>query len=162
VNPFTTAEPWLQIDGLTQEPPGDADAPAAPDDFVAIFGDRPVWDRETSYQQYKEDLAQWEHDLKYFQQAGVPEGFSEEKIQLAGDLFESWGMGRPLFYEGRYGWTATFPGAEVESYQAAVFTAIEAPHLVIAKYQLRQIREGIAPTQQHPFVPGRFFPQSAA
>ncbi len=160
VNPFTVAEPWLQVDSLTQEPP--SDAPAAPDDFVAVFGDRPVWDKQVSYQQFKDDLAQWEHDLKYFQQSGVPDGFSEEKIQLAGNLFEAWGLGRPMFYEGRYGWTATFPGAEIENYQAAVFTAIEAPHLVIAKYQLRQIREGISPTQQHPFVPGRFFRQSAA
>ena len=160
VNPFTAAEPWLHADGLVQEP--QTDGPAAPEDFVAVFGERPVWDKQVSYQQFKDDLAQWDHDLTYFQQSGVPEGFSEEKIQLAGDVFEAWGLGRPVFYEGRYGWTATFPSAEVEHYQAAVFTAIEAPHLVIAKYQLRQIREGVAPAQQHPFVPGRFFPQSAA
>ena len=80
---------------------------------------------------FRAERTQRGHDLAHFHGSGIPEGFSEDKVQLAGDLFEAWGMGRPMFYEGRYGWTATLPGAELENYQSAVFTTIEAPHLVM-------------------------------
>ncbi len=105
MNPFTTAEPWLDADkaAAIQEPSTDSDVPTAPDDFLAIFGEPPLWDKLSSYQSFRVERAQWEHDLEYFQGSGIPEGFSEEKIQLAGDLFEVWGMGWPMFYEGRYG-----------------------------------------------------------
>jgi hypothetical protein len=102
-------------------------------------------------------VADWERNLEHFKGLGVPEGFTQEQVDAAGAVFEAWGMGRPLFYEGRYGWMAKFPSVEIADFEAGPFAALEAPHLVIARYQVALAEEGSEPPQRHPFVPGWVF-----
>lgn len=144
VSPFTGDTPWAR------EFPPPTQATQAPPEFVAVFGERPSGSGPAAQHI-------WDQNLEHFQGVGVPEGFSAEQVEAAGDVFEEWGLGRPVFAEGRYGWSAHFPGSQVEGFQASPFTAIEAPHLVVARYQIRMTQDGGAPTEQHPFVPPQVF-----
>lgn len=151
VNPFTGLEPWKR-----DKPP----ARTIPPGFLEIFGPEP---QANDYHgaggnaafQAARDL--WLQDLKHFKQAGTPPGFSAEQISAAVATFEAWGMGRPRFYEGRYGWVAAFPDSQVPDFRAWAPGAIEATHQVIAQYQFRALSEGLEVEQEHPFVPPRLF-----
>lgn len=144
VSPFTGETPWVTQLASTAPPP------APPAEFTAVFGERPSRSGAAA-------ALEWDQDLAHFKRVGVPEGFSSEQIQAAGDIFEQWGLGRPVFVEGRYGWSARFPDSQIPGFQASPFTAVEAPHLVVARYQIRMTQEGEAPAQQHPFVPPQLF-----
>lgn len=147
VNPFSGAEPWLQLEMQAQRN-------SAPDtvaaEFIQIFGERPQPQGNATHSvEYKTELMRWEQDLQYFKQAGIPEGFSREQVEMATSAFEAWGLGEPMFYEGRYGWRARFSNG----YEVNPHTAIETPHLVIAGYQVKMAQEGVASAERHPFVP---------
>lgn len=145
VSPFTGETPWAaEFPGAV--PSGDH----APADFVAVFGERPT--RAGGAAQLS-----WDQDLKHFRGVGIPEGLSPEQVAAAGDVFEEWGLGRPVFVEGRYGWSAYFPDSQVEGFQAKPFTAVQAPHLVVARYQIRMSQQGDNPVERHPFVPPQVF-----
>ncbi len=153
VNPFTGETPWAN-----QTPAGIAEEPSsAPAEFLSVFGERPTFDEISNYRERQVAQIEWDQNLEYFKQTGVPEEFTSEQVEAAGDVFESWGLGRPVFYEGRYGWAARFPGSGLPSFEASPFTAVEAPHLVVARYQVRLTQAGQEPAQRHPFVPPQVF-----
>lgn len=149
VNPFTGEEPWInQSAALNAEEEAEI-----PEDFLAVFGEKPADRTEAPI---------WEQNLKYFKQSGVPEGFTQEQIDAAAPVFEAWGLGRPVFYEGRYGWKARFPEAGIKGFEAFPFASLTAPHLVIARYQVRQLQSGETPIERHPFTPPILFGEQHA
>lgn len=152
VSPFTGEQPWLQLDHLDASDPADAAAEAvdAPQTFTRIFGPPPEGGNQV-------ERIRWKQDLEHFKQAGIPEGFTAEQVEQASQLFESWGLGRPQFYEGRYGWAARFPDSAIPDFQANPHTALTASHLVVARYQVRLAQEGGQVADRHPFVPPQVF-----
>lgn len=150
VSPFNSATPWIQYDKPVAPP-------TYPDGFLDTFGPRPQAKDFPNGEGYREALARWEQDLKYFVRVGKPGrmGDAEAYKQLA-DLYKVWGMGEPKFYEGRYGWATRFPGSQLRVFEAATLTAMEWPHLVIAQYQIELVSQGIVPDHWHPFVPPDF------
>ena len=155
-NPFTGTEPWLTQgfgDPYAEAP---AETEASPE-LVAVFGPRPSADTHPSRLTRSAAIADWERNREHFGGVGLPEGFTQEQLDAAGALFEAWGMGRPLLYEGRYGWTATFPSAQIQGYEASPFATLEAPHLVVARYQIEMTQHGLDPAERHPFVPPQVF-----
>lgn len=154
VSPFTGEQPWLQLDHVSRTAEAVEETPLAmPEGFLKLFGPEPAGRNQV-------ERIRWEQDLEHFKQAGVPEGFSAEQIEAASSLFESWGLGRPQFYEGRYGWSARFPDSAIPDFEANPHTAIEAAHLVVARYQIRLAQQGEAPAERHPFVPPQVFGDS--
>lgn len=158
-NPFTGSEPWITQTGPVAETATNpaAEAPEAPTAFLELFGPPPQHDPQISRLHQPTAMAQWLIDLENFQGTGIPEGFTQEQVDNASNLFESWGMGRPVFYEGAYGWKARFPDSGIAGFEAAPFTAIESPHLVVAKYQIKMTQQGQMPLERHPFVPPQVF-----
>lgn len=152
VTPFTGEEPWANTTFPPAEEPEGVTA-----EFLSVFGPRPQPEPGRTYWENKAAEIRWEQDLEYFKQTGIPEGFTAEEVQAAGDVLESWGLGRPVFYEGRYGWRAKFPGSSLPGFEASPFTAIEAPHLVVARFQVKLARTGEEPLTRHPFVPPQVF-----
>jgi hypothetical protein len=145
VNPFTGSEPWRALD-FADAPNVALETEPAPEDFVRVFGPRP--DTSTA-------AAQWEQDLTYFQGTGLPDGFDNTQLDAATAQFEAWGMGKPVFYEGRYGWQVRFPDSQLPTFETTASTALLVPHLVVAEFQVREIQEGISPGPLHPFLPER-------
>jgi len=123
---------------------------ATPEGFTRIFGEAPAGFNSV-------ERIRWEQDLEHFKQIGVPEGFTREQIEAAAALFESWGLGEPQFYEGRYGWSARFPDSAIPDFEANPHTAITASHLVVARYQIRLAQQGEGVGERHPFVPPQVF-----
>ncbi len=150
VSPFTGEEPWRTQGAAVAEKP-------APEGFVEVFGERPrVSDfRGTASPSaaFRAAMAQWEQDLRYFKRAGVPEWTDADAIAAASRVYVAWEMGTPRLYEGRYGWMARFTDSAAPDFEVPAFTAIEAPHLVVARYQIRRLEGGDQPTVKHPFVP---------
>ncbi len=145
VNPFTGPEPWKPVESSVRNQP--------PEEFSAVFGPRPQPGDFDSGKAYQAARGRWDQDLAYFKQSGIPEGFDESQVELAVNVFESWGMGRPAFYEGRYGWATRFPDSGLPTFEAKAETALEHAHLIIASFQTRQLLNGIDPVERHPFVP---------
>jgi hypothetical protein len=106
-------------------------------------------------------LARWKQDLEFFQRIGSPDGADEAQIELASAAYEQWGMGRPVFYEGRYGWLARFPDSVIPEFEMDAASAVEAPHLAIARFQVRLLQQGQDLPAAHPFVPPHLLPESA-
>jgi hypothetical protein len=156
-SPFTGPEPWLTQGFGDPYAVAGGDAAEAPPEFLAVFGPRPSAETHPNRMLRGAAVADWERNLEHFQGVGLPEGFTEEQLEAAGALFEQWGMGRPLLYNGRYGWTATFPSAQIPGYEASPFAALEAPHLVVARYQIEMTDRGMNPPEKHPFVPPQVF-----
>lgn len=154
VNPFGSAEPWLT---QSQKPK----AEVLPLGFALIFGTRPQAKdyRGPGYPQtFQAATADWEQSLAQFKQAGPPEWATAAEIQAAGQVFEAWDMGRPYFYEGRYGWSARFPHSELPQFEVAARAALEQGHLVVAQYQLALLERGAVPEKKHPFTPPSAWP----
>jgi hypothetical protein len=146
VNPFTGPEPWRALEFANRPPQAAIETEPAPEAFVRLFGPRP----ETSTA-----AAQWEQDLSFFQGTGIPEGFNAAQLEAATAEFETWGLGQPVFYQGRYGWQVRFPDSQLPMFETTASTALIAPHLVIAEHQVRSIQEGITPPEYHPWLPER-------
>ncbi len=148
VNPFTGAEPWLRLERALTPP----EEEVLPEGFADVFGPRPTR-KLLDYFEFRLAKMEWEHDLKFFKQAGIPEGLDETQLEAAKEAFAEWGLGEPVFYEGRYGWRVRFPESDVPGFEMNPNTAVQAPHVVIAKYQIRLIRQGTIPENLHPWVP---------
>ena len=147
VDPFTGPEPWRPVEISSSS------ESEIPDGFTEIFGDRPQASDFSSRRAHKTAELRWEQDLKFFQRSGIPEGFDQAQVDLAAGVFEYWDMGRPMFYEGRYGWMARFPDSAIPNFEANVTASLEVSHIVVAKYQTRQLLHGVTPAVVHPFVP---------
>lgn len=152
VTPFTGEEPWTNLTFPPAEEPEGVTA-----EFLSVFGPRPERQEGRTYWENKAAEIQWEQDLEHFRGVGVPDGFTAEQIEAAADVLENWGLGRPVFYEGRYGWKARFPASSIPDFEANPFTAVEAPHLVVARFQVKLARNGEEPLTRHPFVPPQVF-----
>ncbi|MBI1358334.1 MAG: hypothetical protein GC160_28700 [Acidobacteria bacterium] len=156
-SPFTGEQPWLSQGVATAAqvalPPG------ATEEFLSVFGPPPQFVPSGSTLQQSTDMAQWLIDLENFHGTGVPDGFTQDQLDAADAVFESWGLGKPVYYEGRYGWKARFPDSSIPNFEAAPFTAIETPHLVVARFQVKAAQQGQTPLMQHPFVPPQVFGQ---
>ena len=155
VNPFTGSEPWrpVEITNPTE--------PEIPEGFTEIFGTRPQASAFSGFRAFKAADLRWQQDLKYFQRSGIPEGFDQAQVDLASGVFENWDMGQPVFYEGRYGWMARFPDSAIPDFEANVTASLEVSHIIVAKYQTRQLLHGVTPAVVHPFVPPFLAPVEA-
>ncbi|MBI1356539.1 MAG: hypothetical protein GC160_19530 [Acidobacteria bacterium] len=156
VNPFTSAEPWVSA---LREGPQHEDLPPG---FEEIFGPRPqagaFLGSANPSLLYRTAVVQWEQDLRYFRQSGAPEWADAGLVETAANVFRSWEMGTPRFYEGRYGWMARFPESVVPDFEIGAWAALFSTHLVIAQFQLELIERNVTPKQQHPFVPPQLWP----
>ena len=142
VSPFTGPEPWKR----------DFPAEELPEGFLEIFGPRPTSDGKLPAV-FQRERNQWLQDLKFFKSAGPPEWATAEQLEFAGKLYEEWGMGHPLYYEGRYGFMAAFVKSQLPDYETAAHQAIEYGHFVIAQYQISLRAQGKELVWVHPFVP---------
>ena len=159
VNPFTGNEPWRThsaADGSASGAP-ELVAESLPEGFSKTFGEMPAHRPGESGTAFASRLGRWKQDLQFFQRTGVPDGFGERQVELAGAVYEQWGMGRPAFYEGRYGWFARFPDSAIPEFEMDAASAVEATHLAIARFQARLLREGGEVATPHPFVPLHLF-----
>lgn len=133
----------------TTEGQMEAAALTAPSEFVAVFGPPPAatgWSLADRVAR-----VQYEQELRYF--GGLmpePVGFD----RVAG-FYESWGMGRPMFYKGRYGTYCRWPDAPYRPARANMFAAVNGAGVVVASWQVRVVLEGHVLTDLHPFVPPR-------
>ncbi len=146
VSPFTGPEPWLALSAANNSSKAALETGPVPAGFEKVFGPRP--DRGAA-------AAQWDQDLSNFQGTGLPEGFNEEQLAAANAEFEAWGLGEPVFYQGRYGWQVRFPDSPLSTFETTASTALLTPHIVIAEYQVRSIQEGIDLGRYHPWLPER-------
>jgi hypothetical protein len=156
VSPFTTPEPWLnQVNSSRQE--------TLPVGFVEIFGPRPTI---TGYKHtpnpslmLRAATVVWEQDLKYFKSASMPEWLTPAELADVERVAQHWGLGKPKYYEGRYGWMARFSDSEIKDFESSAWGAVNATHLLVAQYQLRLIDRGTIPEKRHPFVPPHLWPE---
>ncbi len=148
VNPFTGSEPWRPVAESAGSRPSE---PA--EEFLAVFGPRREARDFDGVTAYRAARGRWDQDLAYFKQSGIPEGFDPSKVERATNFFETWGMGRPAFYEGRHGWAVRFPDSGLPAFEANASTALEYSHLIVASFQTRQLLNGVDPAKRHPFVP---------
>lgn len=148
VNPFTGTEPWLRA-GLPQ---GTA-AETLPEGFEEVFGPRPTRQQYPDYFEFRLAEMGWEQDLKQFKRVGMPEGMDPAQLAASEQAFQEWGLGKPVFYEGGQGWRISFPESAVRGFEMNPQTALMAPHIVIATYQIRLLQQGSVPENLHPWIP---------
>ena len=154
VNPFTTEAPWLLDVEIPKE--------VLPEGFVDIFGARP-WPEDfrtvsNPSLMYRSARNHWEQDLRFFKRAGVPEWMVASELDAAQLVYRHWGLGEARFYEGRYGWMARFPESLVRDFETSAWGSVRTTHLLVARYQIRILEQGIIPAQRHPFVPPHLWP----
>ena len=149
VNPFTGPEPWLRVEILQNGKPEET----LPAGFKEIFGPRPARRQYPDNADFRLAKLQWEQDLKSFKRAGLPEGLDPALLEASEQVFQEWGLGKPAFYEGAHGWRMSFPGGAVPGFETGPEAALQAPHIVIAKYQIRMLQQGAVPETVHPWVP---------
>lgn len=153
VNPFNW-QPWLILD----EPATPVEPPPLPEGFEQLFGPRPeIEDFGRNYWTHQIALVEWEESLKYFKGIGIPEGLDELRLAQVTEDFIEWGLGEPVFYEGRNGWRARFPDSQNPDYEPKPIPLLMAPHVNIAFYQVGMIKRGIMPATIHPFIPPTVF-----
>ena len=150
VNPFTGPDPWIPRVSQNEQ--------TLPEGFAEIFGSRPERKDYPGADEFYTARLRWEQDLKYFEGSGVPQNLDVAEIERVGDIYEEWGMGRPVFYEGRYGWKVRFPDSRISNFEANPDGMIRVPHVLIAQYQSRLLQKGMVPENPHPFVPPQLFP----
>lgn len=122
-------------------------AEAMPDAFLAVYGPPPA----PTGNSLKDRVARvkYEQDMKYF--AGLveaPGGF--EKVA---SFYDRWGLGAPVFYQGRYGTYCRWPNAPFLPMQANMFAAVNGAGVVLASWQAKVILEGHVLSDVHSFVP---------
>jgi hypothetical protein len=149
VNPFTGPEPWLRVEILQNGKPEET----LPAGFKEIFGPRPTREQYPDNADFRLAKLQWEQDLKSFKRAGMPEGLDPALLEASEQVFQEWGLGKPAFYEGAHGWRMSFPDGAVPGFETGPEAALQAPHIVIAKYQIRMLQQGAVPETVHPWVP---------
>jgi len=148
VNPFTGPEPWLRA-GLPQS----TAVETLPEGFADVFGPRPTRQQYPDYFEFRLAEVGWEQDLKQFKRAGMPEGMDPAQLAASEQAFQEWGLGKPVFYEGGQGWRVSFPESAVRGFEMNPQTALMAPHIVIATYQIRLLQQGSVPENLHPWIP---------
>jgi hypothetical protein len=163
VSPFTGEEPWLnqEMAAVTGTSPSRYALENLPEDFLQAFGEMPLRRGGESAVEFIGRVSRWKQDLEFFQRIGIPDGVDETQVELASAAYEQWGMGRPVFYEGRYGWFARFPDSAIPEFEMDAASAVETSHLAIARFQVRLLGKGVEVPQAHPFVPPHLLPQEA-
>jgi hypothetical protein len=157
VSPFTGPEPW-KTQGVRTEGQAAPAKESYPDGFLDAFPkpERSQFKKPADYTRAK---ARWEQDLKYFKQAGVPPDLSPEDLAAATAVAETWGMGKPRIYEGRYGWMVRFPDSKLPAFETDVNGLTLGMHQTVARYQVRMMQNGMKPSTRHPFVPPHVEPK---
>ena len=152
VSPFTGAEPWKRF--APQPEPE-----ALPDGFVEIFGSKPEFKDFTDSQAWTTARNHWQQNLEQFKGAGRPLWLSKEDKAALDKIYESWNMGKPHFYGGRYGEMVRWPESQVQDFEDSAYSAANYPHHTIARYQIALAHSGgvILKNERHPFVPSQVF-----
>ena len=157
VNPFTASQPWLYQDKRPEEG-------VATQGFCAALRPETEMDRlhESSgagHRAFQVATVQWEQELRYFKgdgKAGV--GRRPEKWPRLRLSMWEWNLGRPMFYEGRFGWMGRFIESKIKDYDSSAWQIINYPHHTVSQYQIRlYLDHGIRPEKWHPFVPPSVF-----
>lgn len=125
---------------------------------MKLFGPRPDRSEASSRGEYVLRTAVWDRELADFQGVGIPEGFTEGQVQTAADAVKHWGMGEPIFYNGRDGWKARFPDSQLPNFEMSAETAIKAPQVTAGIYHIQAILRGVEIEERHPLVPSDVFP----
>jgi hypothetical protein len=155
VNPFTGPEPWRALD--PPEPVEDL-----PEGFERVFGPRPKRGDFANAREHRIARIEWEQEQKYFRGIGIPEGADEAALAEARQQFSAWGLGEPVFFQDRYGWRVRFPDSQIPNFGGSPNTAVTAPHILIANYQIQLLEQGITPERLHPWLPDQLRPELEA
>ena len=155
VNPFTASQPWLYQDKRPKKE-------SLPKDFVQLFGPRPKWidymNLQGGHRAFQVATVQWEQELRYFKGTGRPEWATPRKVAASEAVYVEWNLGRPMFYEGRFGWMGRFIESKIKDYDSSAWQIINYPHHTVSQYQIRlYLDHGIRPEKWHPFVPPSVF-----
>lgn len=157
VNPFTGAEPWTRVGEIEARVAAIEDAEPPPAEFLNIFGERPERSDSATRSEHSMKTFVWERELDTFEGVGIPDGMTQEQIDDSNEVFEAWGMGKPVYYKGRHGWAARFPDAQISDFQPNPESAIKYPHVIVANYQIQETRQGLPTANRHPLVPANIF-----
>ncbi len=153
VSPFnpepceTNRRAQLAQQGGTAAEQVEAAALTMPTGFLAVYGPPATsigWSLADRVARVK-----YEQDMRYF--GGLvdePEGFDR-----VADFYQRWGLGRPVFYQGRYGQYCRWPDAPFRPARATMFTAVNGAGVVVASWQVRVIMAGNTLNDLHAFVP---------
>ena len=154
VTPFSSLKPWLYYN---RKPEKDL----LPEGFVVLFGDRPQWKDfiklKGGYQAFRIATVEWEKELKYFKGTGVPEWATPAQLAAAEKVLIAWNLGRPTFYESRYGWLGRFLDSQITDYDGSAWQIINFPHHFVSQYQIAAFLRGVNPPKWHYFVPPALF-----
>jgi hypothetical protein len=156
VNPFSGPQPWVRAAEIAAA--GRVETAPPPDGFVKLFGPRPDRCESSNRGEYVLRTAVWERNLADFQGVGIPEGYTKEQVETAADAMKHWGMGEPIYYQGRDGWKARFPDSLLPKFEIIAETAIKAPQVTAAVYHVQAILRGVEIENRHPLVPSGVFP----
>ncbi|MDA1312500.1 MAG: hypothetical protein O2968_04105 [Acidobacteria bacterium] len=151
VTPFSDPKPWL---AGTRRPNN-----LLPEGFDKLFGQRPRWTdfrhlERRALISFEAAKVQWDEDLDHFKSIGIPPGYAEQQISESTAVLVKWLLGKPTFYEGRFGWMGRFLESDLKDYDSSAWQIINYPHHVVSTYQITSFRRGIVPPKWHPFVPG--------
>lgn len=153
VTPFSDPQPWLK------HPLPDRQVPEG---FALVFGPRPSW---KDYQRlgkhalmaFESAKVIWESELKGFKSVGPPPNYDPALRADAEAVLVKWLLGKPVFYEGRFGWMGRFLESDIWDYDSSAWQIINYPHHVVSTYQITNFRQnGKTPPVWHPFVPDRW------
>lgn len=158
VNPFSGPQPWVRAAEIAAADGAQADTAQPPEGFLKLFGPRPERSEASNRGAYILRTAVWERNLADFRGVGIPEGYSDEQVQAAADAVKHWGMGEPIYYQGRDGWKARFPDSLLPTFEISAETAIKAPQVAAAVYHVQSILRGVEIENRHPLVPSGVFP----
>jgi hypothetical protein len=135
-----------------------AGAPAVSDEFLLVFGPPPTRaefpSTVTGWYTWRAALGHWRQSLKYF--GGVveqPQSTSPSIVDRAAETYLAWNIPAPVYYKGRYGVGARFNPPVGRAYEASGRAAALYPGLIVANYQIRQVREGYCVPRLYPTVP---------
>jgi hypothetical protein len=158
VSPFTGPEPWARVGEIEARIAAVEEAESPPAEFLHIFGERPERSDSATRSEHSLKTFAWERELDTFESVGIPGGMTQEQIDDSNEVFEAWGMGKPVYYRGRHGWAARFPDAQITDFQPNPESAIKYPHLIVANYQIKEAHLGLPTANRHPLVPANIFP----
>lgn len=151
VGPFNP-RPWASrcTEGpKTQNPPVD---------FVAVYGNPPKAGDFANYQDFQVARDKYSQDLRYFKGIHFPEGLTANDIAASVTYITSYGMGRPVVFEGRYGFMVRFKGIPLPDFELPFVTLKDSPGNVVSTYQMSLFYAGmpVPCSNKHDWTPPAF------
>lgn len=126
-----------------------------PVDFVAVYGNPPKAGDFGNYQEFQRARDKYAQDLKWFKGIHFPDGLTAQDIAASVTYITSYGMGRPVVFEGRFGFMARFRGIALPEFEMPFVTLLESPGNVVSSYQMALFHAGqpVPCSNRHDWTP---------